>query len=89
MIAKKGGAYLESYKLFDLMRERRLKQDSNLLHILLCSVQKIRRWKRQCDFCDDENLESIGRNGNRIKAVNKRRKVPSDGGTFCVRRNGM
>ena len=69
VIEKKGGAYLESYALFDL-KEVRSKPDSNPLHILSYSVQRIRLWKRGgCNFCDEPDLKSTGRDGNRAEKI--------------------
>ena len=47
VIESKGGEYLESYHCSIFTKVLRLKQDSNLLHILSYSVQRIRLWKMQ------------------------------------------
>lgn len=47
VIEKKGGAYLESYALFDLYEGARLKKDISPWHIPSYSAQRIRLWKTQ------------------------------------------
>ena len=65
VIAKKGGAYLESYKLFDLYEGAQIKAGFKSVAYSIVFRAKDKTFGRgRCDFCDDENLESIGRNGN-------------------------
>ena len=65
VIEKKGGAYLESYKLFDLYEGAQIKAGfKSVAYSIVFRAKRQDTGRSRCHSGNDKNLKSVRRNGN-------------------------